>query len=452
MTLLGLELHRRAGQQVVADQHGVVLGALEPVLLIEIGIVAHRRDQRVVLARLGGRGDHCAKETDRRQRQNGLHPRRQIDDDCRSCDPPKSQLLSTVRRTDYGCLVAEGKRRRGVLWSGLTSVAASRVNSLRGGRRAMNSVRQSSRGDAGWALRIVPVILAGGQGTRLWPLSRSARPKQFLPLTGTSQPVSGDAEARLRPVALQRANHHHQCRVPLHRRRAGAGAGHRRSPASCSNRWPATPRRPSRPAAIFAAAAERRDAVIHVLASDAAIDADDGLLAVGRCRCRSRGGRQPRDLRHRADRPRDGLRLHRGRRGAGRRHARGRALRRKARSRQGRGDARRRAASTGTPACSCWASRTFLDECRALSPESFRGGRRAPSRRPRPISISSGSMRRASAKAPNISVDYAIFEKIASSSRWSRSASPGRTWAAGTRCGRSRPRTTARTRWSARRR
>ncbi len=31
-----------------------------------------------------------------------------------------------------------------------------------------------------------PVILAGGSGTRLWPLSRSMHPKQFLPLLGDS--------------------------------------------------------------------------------------------------------------------------------------------------------------------------------------------------------------------------------------------------------------------------
>lgn len=33
--------------------------------------------------------------------------------------------------------------------------------------------------------RVVPVILAGGQGRRLWPLSSKARPKQFLKLTDT---------------------------------------------------------------------------------------------------------------------------------------------------------------------------------------------------------------------------------------------------------------------------
>ncbi|WP_189621661.1 sugar phosphate nucleotidyltransferase, partial [Novosphingobium colocasiae] len=31
---------------------------------------------------------------------------------------------------------------------------------------------------------IVPVILCGGSGTRLWPRSRSAKPKPFLPLVG----------------------------------------------------------------------------------------------------------------------------------------------------------------------------------------------------------------------------------------------------------------------------
>jgi mannose-1-phosphate guanylyltransferase len=40
------------------------------------------------------------------------------------------------------------------------------------------------------------VILAGGSGTRFWPLSSPARPKQFLPLTGT-QPLLGEALARL---------------------------------------------------------------------------------------------------------------------------------------------------------------------------------------------------------------------------------------------------------------
>lgn len=29
---------------------------------------------------------------------------------------------------------------------------------------------------------ITPVILCGGSGTRLWPLSRKAFPKQFVPL------------------------------------------------------------------------------------------------------------------------------------------------------------------------------------------------------------------------------------------------------------------------------
>src|SRR6201997_4173616 len=32
--------------------------------------------------------------------------------------------------------------------------------------------------------RIIPLIMCGGAGTRLWPASREGRPKQFLPLFG----------------------------------------------------------------------------------------------------------------------------------------------------------------------------------------------------------------------------------------------------------------------------
>ncbi len=31
---------------------------------------------------------------------------------------------------------------------------------------------------------ITPILLCGGSGTRLWPLSRKSYPKQFVPLVG----------------------------------------------------------------------------------------------------------------------------------------------------------------------------------------------------------------------------------------------------------------------------
>ena len=43
------------------------------------------------------------------------------------------------------------------------------------------------------------VILAGGSGTRLWPLSRSQMPKQFLPLVGEGS-LFQDTVERVRPL------------------------------------------------------------------------------------------------------------------------------------------------------------------------------------------------------------------------------------------------------------
>lgn len=50
---------------------------------------------------------------------------------------------------------------------------------------------------------ILPVILAGGKGTRLWPMSRELMPKQFLPLVHTSSMLQ-DTIARLQPITTSR--------------------------------------------------------------------------------------------------------------------------------------------------------------------------------------------------------------------------------------------------------
>ena len=46
--------------------------------------------------------------------------------------------------------------------------------------------------------RVCAVIMAGGRGTRFWPLSRQDRPKQFLPISGTRTMIE-ETVARLRP-------------------------------------------------------------------------------------------------------------------------------------------------------------------------------------------------------------------------------------------------------------
>jgi mannose-1-phosphate guanylyltransferase len=52
----------------------------------------------------------------------------------------------------------------------------------------------------GESSRFHVILLAGGSGTRFWPLSRSSRPKQFLPLSGT-RPLLVDTWRRARKLA-----------------------------------------------------------------------------------------------------------------------------------------------------------------------------------------------------------------------------------------------------------
>ena len=56
--------------------------------------------------------------------------------------------------------------------------------------------------------RIIPLIMCGGAGTRLWPASREVRPKQFLPLFGVRSTFQdtllrvSDATLFERPVVI----------------------------------------------------------------------------------------------------------------------------------------------------------------------------------------------------------------------------------------------------------
>lgn len=70
---------------------------------------------------------------------------------------------------------------------------------------------------------IVPVILCGGSGTRLWPKSRAAKPKPFLPLVGEDTLFAatlarcGDSASFAAPIVVTGAAHlvHVEAQAPL---------------------------------------------------------------------------------------------------------------------------------------------------------------------------------------------------------------------------------------------
>jgi mannose-1-phosphate guanylyltransferase / mannose-6-phosphate isomerase len=125
--------------------------------------------------------------------------------------------------------------------------------------------------------RIVPVIMCGGTGTRLWPVSRESMPKQFVPLVGptsTFQQVLARvncAELFARPIVITNADFRFVVAEQL--RESGLEADIVLEPV----------RRDSGPAVAVSAvlAAERhRDALVLVLAADHVVRKPDEFREV----------------------------------------------------------------------------------------------------------------------------------------------------------------------------
>jgi len=138
---------------------------------------------------------------------------------------------------------------------------------------------------------IVPVILAGGQGTRLWPLSRSARPKQFLDVMGdhslfeqTLQRVA-DPERYAPPIVVTNADY----RFLVAEQALETGvelAGVLLEPVARNTAAAIAA------AAVFAVQKFGAAAVLHILPSDHAIEADASYRqAVDTAATAARGGR-----------------------------------------------------------------------------------------------------------------------------------------------------------------
>lgn len=122
---------------------------------------------------------------------------------------------------------------------------------------------------------IVPVILCGGSGTRLWPRSRAARPKPFLPLVGEhtlfEQAVTRcpPSEGFSAPLVVAGADHADLAEQQLN---GNGGAGIIVEPAG----------RNTAPAIALAALRLPEDAILLVCPSDHHIGNPEAFVAAAR--------------------------------------------------------------------------------------------------------------------------------------------------------------------------
>jgi mannose-1-phosphate guanylyltransferase/mannose-6-phosphate isomerase len=124
-----------------------------------------------------------------------------------------------------------------------------------------------------------PVLLSGGSGTRLWPLSREMYPKQFLPLVG-ERTMLQDTWLRVAPIAdtapIVVANEEHRFLAAEQLRLVGVGHADLLLEPAGRNTAPAIA------AAALQAMANGEDPVLLVLPSDHVVADAEGFRAAVR--------------------------------------------------------------------------------------------------------------------------------------------------------------------------